>query len=219
MLSFPESTWDGLVRALSEGIRKSDAHMRETPALSGVIGRDLQGHLRRLFILHEFQELSRQHRLPYEATPSKMPVGSWHWLDIRSGGMIAHVVRTETPDGRPEATKNRQALCVTNQYDMLKDGRIPPVDLIVTKTRYVYLTFGVDEVGAITHVSLGMPSSDNSHWLAFAKLLRRRRLPEPLIMPPPAPLSPPIAEAIKFVPAVAERLAPPPDQKNDEKSA
>jgi hypothetical protein len=218
LLSFPESTWSGLVRSIQEGVRKADVLMRETPAFGGVIGNDLRGHIRRLHILHEFQEASRRGRLPYEASPSKMPIGTWHWLDIRSGGMIAHLARTETPDGRPDATENRQALCVTNQYNMLDDGTIPPVDLIITKARYAYVTFGMDRAGVVTHVSLGMPSSDNSHWLAFAKLMRRSSFPEPIAIPPPAPLSPPVAESIRFVPEVAERLHQP-NKKNDDKSA
>lgn len=147
-----------------------------------------------------------------------MPVGSWHWLDIRSGGMIAHVARTDTPDALPPDTTNRQALCVTNQYDLLRDGTIPPIEMIVTKARYAYLTFGVDRSGTLTHVSLGMPSSDNTHWLAFAKLARRAK-PEPFIITPPAPLSPAAATRLEFVPEVAQMLDDQVQKENDEKSA
>ena len=96
--SFPEQTWSSLVKALGDGIHKADSHLRSTPMFSGEIGHDLRGHVRRLSILHELHELSRLGRLPYEASPSKMPVGNWHWLNIRSAGLIGHVIRTETPN-------------------------------------------------------------------------------------------------------------------------
>jgi hypothetical protein len=214
MLTFPPVTHDALVQALCSGIRKAETHIKDTPQFAGEVGLDLRGHLRRVFVLHEFQEASRLKRLPYEALPSKMPIGSWHWVNVRSGGMIAHVVRTETPDGFPDRTTNRQALSVTNQYDLLKDGSIPPVELIVTRAGYAYLTFGVDHAGTVTHISLGMPSSDNSHWLAFARLMRRSK-PEPLIVQPPAPPTPPVASGLKFVPEVAQALDA--DVANDDK--
>jgi hypothetical protein len=95
--SFPEQTWSSMVQALGDGIRRADEHVQVTPMFAGEIGQDIRGHIRRVSILNRFQELSRLRSLPYEATASKMPVGSWHWLNIRSGGMTAHVVRTDDP--------------------------------------------------------------------------------------------------------------------------
>jgi hypothetical protein len=216
--AFPEQTWAMLVKGLRDGIAKADRHAATTPMFAGEIGQDLRGHIRRMSILHEFQMLSKQGYLPYEAEPEKMPVGAWHWLNIRSAGLIAHIVRTETPDALPPGTANRQELCVTNQYDLLRDGRIPPVEMVITKARYANITFGVDQMGTLTHVSLGMPNADNTQWLAFVKLARR--VPkEPPVIVPVAPLSPAAADGLEFVPGVAEKLAESATNENDEKSA
>ena len=107
---------------------------------------------------------------------------------------------------------------MSNQYDLLKDGTIPPIDMVITKARYVYLTFGIDRAGTLTHVSLGMPSADNSEWLAFAKLARRAK-PEPFFLPPPAPPTPPVAGELKFQPDVAQMLDGQDEKEAGKKSA
>jgi hypothetical protein len=109
-------------------------------------------------------------------------------------------------------------MCVTNQYDLLRDGTIPPVELIVTKARYAYLTFGVDLGGTVTHISLGMPNRDNSQWLAFAKLMRRNK-PEPLIVQPPAPHTPPVADGLRFVAEVERAVGSAVSETKKDKSA
>jgi len=196
--AFPETTWPAMVRGLREGIGLADDVFKNTPMLNTPIGRDLRGHLRRVGVLYRFQQLCKLGDLPFKAQESAMPIGVWHWLDIRSGLFLAHVVRTECAGALPAETANRQAQCVKNQYDLFLDRRIPKVADIIAKLKelYSFLTFGADAKGVLTHVSIGMPSSDNSDWLAYANLLRQRDVGREA--PSPAPKSPSPKDQMRF---------------------
>jgi hypothetical protein len=205
--AFPETTWGAIVRGLREGIDLADDVVKNTPMLNTPIGRDLRGHLRRVGVLHRFQELCRVGDLPFRAQESEMPIGIWHWLDIRSGSFLAHVVRTECTGALPTESANRQAQCVKNQYDLLTDGRVPSIlEVLATVTEfYSFLTFGTDAKGILTHACMGMPSSDNTGWLAYANLLRQRDAGWKA--PSPAPKSPTPKDRLRFLDHVEEALA------------
>lgn len=207
--AFPEPTWSSMVRGLREGINLADDVIKNTPMLNTAIGRDLRGHLRRIGVLYRFQQLCRTGDLPFEAQESEMPVGVWHWLDIRSGIVLAHVVRTDCTGAMPSETANRQAQCVKNQYDLLSEGRVLPMAEIFEKVSefYSFLTFGIDRVGALTHACIGMPSSDNSEWLAYANLLRHRDRDADREAPSPAPKSPDPKDRMRFRDHVEQALA------------
>jgi hypothetical protein len=207
ILAFPETTWGAIVRGLREGIALADDVVKNTPMLNTPVGRDLRGHLRRVGVLYRFQHLCRVGDLPFKAQVSEMPIGIWHWLDIRSGQFLAHVVRTECTGALPGESANRQAQCVKNQYDLLTDGRVPPISEIIAKIRefYSFLTFGTDEKGIVTHACMGMPSSDNTEWLAYANLLRQRDAGREA--PSAAPKSPKPKDRMRFLDHIQEALA------------
>ena len=173
--AFPEPTWAPLVSGLREGVRLADRAIETTPLLNFVTGRDLRGHVRRAGILYHLREMCRLKALPFQAEAAKMPIGCWHWLDIQSKGLVAHVTRTDTEKEIPDITINRQPKYMRNQYDLFADGRIPPIDTILDQTdqKYSTITYGANRDGSLTHAAIGMPSSDGSEWLAFVNLMRR----------------------------------------------
>src|SRR4051794_21825972 len=101
LAAFPGATWGVLVRGMREGISLADDVIQSTPMLATLLGRDLKGHIRRVGVLYRLQQLCTSGELPFAAEASKMPIGAWHWLDIRSGNILAHVVRTEAADALP----------------------------------------------------------------------------------------------------------------------
>lgn len=207
--AFPEATWGLMVQSLRLGVRRADQLIDATPMLRSKFGADLRGHIRRIGILYQFAEQARIRELPFQAEATKMPIGSWHWLDIYSDRMIAHVVRTDSVDALPVETRNRQPQCARNEYDLFEHGRIPPVEemLAEEQLRYAVLTFGLTWEGGLTHAALGMQSRDNSGWLAFVDLLRRSK-PMTEAGGPAPPVNPPDPTTeIRFREHVEQRLA------------
>jgi hypothetical protein len=209
-----------MVQGLREGIRQADRLIDNTPMLRSAFGLDLRGHIRRIGILYQFQESARLRELPFRAEATKMPIGSWHWLDIYSDRMIAHVVRTDSIDGLPAETSNRQPQCARNEYDLFRDGRIPPIEAVLTEEqqRYAVLTFGVTQEGDLTHAALGMQSGDNSGWLAFLNLLRRSKSTDEPAPPPPSEPPDPLKE-LRFLRHVEKQLEEQDKKSDDERSA
>jgi hypothetical protein len=219
LAAFPDATWGSLVRGVREGITLADDVIRNTPMLATLLGRDLKGQIRRVGVLYRLQQLCASGELPFAAEATKMPVGSWHWLDIRSGSVLAHVVRTETADALPQDTTNRQTKYVKNQYDLYEDGKIVPISRVIAEAKefYCFLTFGTDRKGGLTHASLGMPSSENDEWLAFAKLERRAQAGT--AAPADAATAPNPRDKIRFREHVQEMLADKQNEADDERSA
>jgi hypothetical protein len=209
-----------MVHSLRLGVRCADQLIDATPMLRSKFGLDLRGHIRRIGILYQFAEQARIRELPFQAEVTKMPIGSWHWLDIYSDRMIAHVVRTDSVDGLPAETRNRLPQCARNEYDLFEHGRIPPIDemLAEEQLRYAVLTFGLTREGELTHAALGMQSRDNSGWLAFVDLLRRSKpMTDEAPVPPFSPPDP--TTEIKFREHVERRLAEQDKKTNDPTSA
>ena len=207
--AFPEPTWFSMVRGLREGISLADDVIRNTPMLNTTVGRDIRGHLRRVGVLYRFQQLCQIGDLPFTARESEMPFGVWHWLDIRTDQFLAHVVRTECMGAMPSETANRQVQCVRNQYDLLSEGRVLSMAEVFAKVSefYAFLTFGTDRSGALTHACMGMPSSDNSEWLAHVNLMRHRDSGADRESLSPAPKSPDPKDRMRFRDHVEQALA------------
>lgn len=215
---FPERTWTPLTSAIRDGVRLADRVIVDTPMLASVIGQDLRGHIRRAGILHSLWEACQAGSLPFKAERAKMPIGCWHWLDIRSGEMVAHIVRTDDPSEIPKMTSNRQPKFMKNSFDLFEDGRIPPLDLelMLLQERYCTVTFGANHAGDLTHARIGTPSKDGLEWLATVDLLRYGK-PEAESSVPPAPTPPDPAQLVKFLKRIQDTLEQ--EKKPDEKSA
>jgi len=217
--AFPESAWVPLATGLREGIGLADRVIEDTPLLRFITGLDLRGHIRRAAVLFRLWELCRTGTLPFQAEAAKMPVGCWHWLDIDAADLVAHVIRTDFATQIPEITSNRQPEYLKNEYDLYKDGRIPPVETLFSDSQQSYstITFGATRKGELTHARIGIPSSDGSEWLASIDLLRRGKPgAEPVV--PPAPPPPDPTQMLRFRKRVEEASAEQNKQK-DEKSA
>ena len=219
LAAFPTATWSPLVRGVREGINFADDLVNNTPMLACPLGRDIRGHIRRIGVLYRLQQLCTSGDLPFKAETTRMPIGSWHWLDIRSGDVVAHIVRTETAGALPLDTSNRQTRYVKIQYDLYDDGRIIPISRVMSETKefYSFLTFGIDPKGVLTHACLGMPSSDNDEWLAFTKL--ERKAPPEAAQTADAPPGPNLSDKIRFRKHVSEMLAEKQNKADDEQSA
>jgi hypothetical protein len=159
-------------------------------------------------------------RLPFKAEMTKMPYGTWHWLDIRSGLFRAQVVRTESVGSLPLETRNRQPECFKNRYDLFTDGRIPEVEDLLEERqeRYAVIGFSADRDGKLVHAILGMSSSDDTEWLAHINLLREAGTGtgDPSV-PPPVPQPPDPASKLKLLSHVEEMLAHEEKKKSDDK--
>jgi hypothetical protein len=207
LAAFPEPTWEPLVRGLRAGIALGDGLMETSPILRTEIGSDLRGFVRRAGILFHMQELCRAGILPFSAEATKMPLGSWHWLDIRSGNFLAHVARTESAGALPENSKSRQAKCFKNEYDLFSDGRIPEIEDVLGSTteRYSVVTFGTDRTGTLLHAAIGMPDVEYQQWLAFINIGKRFRQVAHEV--PIAPKTPDPAESLRFREDVEQMMA------------
>jgi hypothetical protein len=122
--AFPIETYANTLRALREGIASADDAIKGISMLDNPVGRDYRGLLRRAGIFHRIREMCRSGDLPFKAEFSPMPYGSWHWLDIWSGDVHSHIVRTEEPDAFPEDTPNRQDQRATNIRDLFEDDKV-----------------------------------------------------------------------------------------------
>lgn len=174
--AFPSTTWATIIRGQREGIALADDVRRNTPFLATLLGGDLRGQIRRLGVMHRLQELCKAGELPFAASIEHMPLGTWHWLNLKSANFIAHLARTNSPGEVPEDTKNRQHYLVKNSPDLFDDRKIVPISELVTKVGqfYAYFAFGTAPDGALTHSRLGMAASDEPVWLGQHDLMKAR---------------------------------------------
>lgn len=205
-VAFPETVREPLVQGITDGIALADNLIEATPLLSSVIGRDIRGFLRRAGILHQVGGLCAKGVIPFAAQQAKMPVGCWHWLNISSGFITAHIVRTESLRALPGDTPSRQPEVLKNEFDLFEDGRIPPPPPEnQNEERYAVITFGLDKDGKVTHAAAGMPNFELTGWLAFINLRKRASLSESF-KAPVAPVPPDPTTRLKFLKEVQQML-------------
>ena len=85
--------------------------------------------------------------------------GHWHLLEIGAGVERAHICKTDEPDAFPEDTPVKQDERLVNQFDLFE--RPPPAEVLILKIPrlYVWLTFGADIRGTLTHVCWAAPAN------------------------------------------------------------
>jgi hypothetical protein len=171
-LAYPPETYANTLRAVREGIASADDAIKGVRMLDNPIGRDYRGLIRRAGIFHRFYDMCKAGDLPFAAEFSPMPRGAWHWLDIWSGDVHSHIVRTEEPDAFPVDTPNRQDQRATNMRDLFESERV--VSLTPIKL-YVWLCYKATPNGALAHALWQAPSAKidgkEDEWLARANLL------------------------------------------------
>lgn len=197
---FPASADESLMRGINEGIALADQLRLSDPILSGLIGRDLVGHLRRAGIIHRIHALCERGELPFEAAIDLMPIGSWHHLVLRpSEGFVSHLCRTETSASFPRDTPNRQDERLTNQPGLFDENVIDLSRAIdVVEEKCVWLTYGYSPDGEVTHACWAMPSppSQAETWFAHINIVERLRRSGQLTKPKPKGLD--ASDVLKF---------------------
>jgi hypothetical protein len=165
--AFPYETYANTLRALKQGIANADATIKGTPLLNNPTGQDLRGLIRRVGILQQFDRMCKAGDLPFRSEMAQMPIGTWHWLNIWSGDVLAHIVRTEEPDKFPEDTLNRQDRRARNNEDLFE----PKIVSIEPMKLYAWLCYRALPNGALAHAVWGFPAADAEEWLARKNLM------------------------------------------------
>jgi hypothetical protein len=153
-------------RAVMEGVLLADEHLTVVPFMSTPIGRDLQGHFRRAGIMYSMKQYCDRGDLPFEAEFQPMPIGVWHWIEIKSEGVLAHVCRTEDAGAFPQNTTNRQDARLTNQLSLFE-----PKVVTLHSQLYAWLMVRANKDGALSHLCWGAPAANNDEWLAYRNIL------------------------------------------------
>lgn len=172
--AFPEHTYSSTIRAIREGVAMGDEAVNGIPHLGTPVGKDIRGLMRRAGVMFRLHELCAAGDLPFVAKFLPMPVGSWHWLEIRSGQCHGYLVRTADRDAFPKDTPNQQDKRHTNQDDLFDDPKV--VKLPRPRIYTAWLCYGATKNGATTHALWGMPSGREAEtWLARKDILNAVR--------------------------------------------
>jgi hypothetical protein len=212
--AFPEETDLATVRAIQQGIFLADDAIRNVPMLSTSIGRDYRGLIRRAGVMFSFEEACRRGDLPFTSKFRKMHRGHWHLLEISSGREHAQICRTADAEAFPEDGPVRQDERLANQFELFEE--LPPMPILLNQIRhlYVWLTFGADADGRLSHVCWTAPAREGKDWLGFANILRHvANSAENLTTAAPAPDP---RRKLKFKEHIEATLD---DSKNDKKSS
>lgn len=163
LTAFPKSSNAVLSRAVQEGVFVADQLFDGESFLNGLIGKDLRGHVRRAGISFQIKRYCERGDLPFLATEKQMPMGRWHWVEIKSTGAIAHVCRTDEPGGFPDETESRQDSRLRLQGDLLAwDPNKKDLGKIIQSIPqlYAWLTFRVGPAQQLSHLCWVSPAAD-----------------------------------------------------------
>jgi hypothetical protein len=168
--AFPYESYANTLRAVREGIAAGDDVIKGTRMFSSEVGDDMRGLIRRAGILLRVEEMCKVGDLPFKCSLTRMPRGTWHWLDIYSGDCHAHIVRTADPSKFPEDTSNRQDARASNIPDLFETEAERIVRLAPPKL-YTWLTYRAAPDGRISHALWQAPSAKEDDWLASINLM------------------------------------------------
>ena len=168
--AFPAVADENVARGVREGIVLADDWLKSHPFLSGPLGRDIRGQVRRCGILFRIHEMARAGDLPFSSSLSPMPRGNWHWVELTSGGITSHICRSEGPAAFPEDTPTRQDERLVNQLNF--DFIPRPVE-DNDSAMFAWLTYSVAFDGTLGHLCWAMPAAAGDVWLARTNILVR----------------------------------------------
>lgn len=173
--AFPATTDAEVLRAVQQGILLADGVVENELFLRGPIGRDVRGYLRRAGILSRLNAACVAGDLPFDSAITQMPRGPFHWLELRSEGIAAHVCRTESAGAFPEDTPTRQDERLPNPQGDLFEGNVISLRDAATKINnlFAWLSFGAPDAGKVGHLCWAMPAYDGKSWLAHSNILFR----------------------------------------------
>ncbi len=173
--SIPQSADAPLVRAVREGVLLADDLFGGGTVLNNELGQDLRGHVRRVGIGYQILTYCQRGDLPFSAEVRAMPKGRWHWLEIRTPGLLAHTCRTEDVFAFPDEADSRQDFRLSIQPDLLSwSVKNKPFAEIVKEisTLYAWLTYRVNGDGNLSHLCWVSPAPDADEWLAHINVLQ-----------------------------------------------
>lgn len=215
---FPASADKSLVRGITEGIALADQLRASDPILSGLVGRDLSGHLRRAGVISRIQALCDRGELPFEAAIDLMPIGNWHHLVLKaSDTVVSHLCRTESSLAFPKDTPNRQDERITNQPDLFDENVVSLSAAIKSvEEKCVWLTYGYAPDGELTHACWAMPSPPTvaETWYAHVNIVERLRRSGQSPKPKPKGVDP--NDVLKFKRDIGEALRKTDKKKKEE---
>ncbi|MCK5041582.1 MAG: hypothetical protein KAR62_04775 [Sphingomonadales bacterium] len=203
--AFPKSADAIVVQAVQEGVFSADNYLEESDILNTVIGRDLRGHIRRAAVFKKLFDLCQNGTLPFIANFKRMPLGSWHFLEIESSNVFAHIHKTDSIYKFPKDTPTRQIERLVNEPDLFIDNNIIPLsEILGKKPLNAWLTMGANSTGELTHVNWCVPAYDEETWLAHIDILQSSRI---MGTPPTIPPSTPNPkEKIRFKSYIEEAI-------------
>ena len=188
----PAETDRAVIRAVLEGIVLADSLFDKGMLLHEAMGHDLLGHVRRVGIAQKIKEHCQRGDIPLTAEIKLMPRGRWHWLEIHSVGLRAHMCRTDDVYCFPAEAESRQDPRLSIQGNLLSWAeRHKSVRQIIREIPelYAWLTFRVVADGNLSHLCWCSPAPDVNEYIAMINLLEEaKRSSEPT--PDPARPSP-----------------------------
>lgn len=175
--AYPETSDADVIRGVSQGIMLADNTLENHSFLKSVVGQDLRGHIRRAGILYRLHEMASAGDLPFDATMNRMLRGNWHWVELKSKGITAHLCRTDAAELFPKDTPTRQDDRLTNQPDFFEDNS----SVIPISGYTAWLSFGVGDSGSLSHLCWGMPKDSEDVWLARTNIISRAKENETVV--------------------------------------
>ena len=195
--AFPQNTDPLVYRAVREGVMLADHLLETNEILNTLIGADLRGHIRRAGVFMKLHDFCAKDDLPFSATYSKMPIGSWHFLELKSKNVTAHIHKTESSGAFPKDSPTRQIERLTNQLDLLSDEKVVSFSDILGGAGpfNAWLTLGADKKGNITHVTWKVPAKGSDDWLASIDVIAGAA---GATLTPPSPKAPDPRDNMRF---------------------
>lgn len=182
--AFRPETDRALYRAATQGVLLADECLSAVPFMNTPIAHDLRGHIRRAGVMFSLKEACDRGDLPFHAEYEPMPIGAWHWLEIKSDDVLAHVCRTEDAHTFPENGRNRQDARLKNQLSLFDSN------VVIMQSRiYAWLMMAADKNGTLTHLCWGAPGAIIDEWLGYRNILASIQS-APMEAPAPSPISP-----------------------------
>lgn len=202
--AFPATTDAALVRVVQQGIMLADSVFENEAWLHPFMTRDVRGYFRRAGIHSRLEAACRTGDLPFDAVIEQMPRGPFHWVELRSSGVKAHVCKTDGAFAFPDETPTRQDERLPNPQGDLFEGNVVPLTRAsaATLNLFAWLSFGAPEAGRLGHLCWAMPANDGQSWLAHTNVLHRLAAAQTTVEPVPVPER----AKIKFKEEIAESL-------------
>lgn len=213
LTAFPRSSNAPLMRAIQEGIYLADHLFDGESFLNCLVGRDLRGHMRRAGVSYQIKRCCERGDLSFITLEKQMPMGPWHWLEIRSTGAIAHICRTDDANRFPDQSESRQDYRLRLQTDLFAQEESADFGKIIKEipTLYAWLIYRVGPGQQLSHLCWVSPAVDVDEYVGSINVLEA--VTAVGIKPPPS-TTPDPKDAVKLKDHIAASLEKAKDSKD-----